>query len=74
MILKAVKMNWPMIERMKKTALKVVITSRRIKMMMKRPMIQMRTKIIMKLVMIAAMTMKSWMKIKRGAMMILNQN
>ena len=51
-----------MIERRKKTVLKVVITSRRIKITMKRPMIQMRTKM-----MIAPMTMKSRMKIKRIA-------
>ena len=56
-----------MIEWRKKTVLKVVITSRRIKIMMKRPMIQMRTKMMMKLPMIAPMTMKSRMKIKRIA-------
>ena len=59
-----------MIERRKKTALKVVITSRRIKMIMKQPKIQMRTKMMMKLLMIAAMTIKSRMKIERSAMMI----
>ena len=58
-----------MIERRKKTALKV-ITSRRIKMIMKQPKIQMRTKMMMKLLMIAAMTIKSRMKIERSAMMI----
>ena len=59
-----------MIERRKKTALKVMITSRRIKMIMKQPKIQMRTKMMMKLLMIAAMTIKSRMKIERSAMMI----
>ena len=59
-----------MIERRKKTALKVVITSRRIKLIMKQPKIQMRTNMMMKLLMIAAMTIKSRMKIERSAMMI----
>ena len=59
-----------MIERRKKTALKVMITSRRIKMIMKQPKIQMRTKMMTKLLMIVAMTIKSRMKIERSAMMI----